>query len=112
MKTRILFLAANPAGTTPLALDEECRLITERLRAAEYRDSIQLVTRWATRPSDVLQHLNEVRPHVVHFSGHGTPDERILLMDSDRRPKPVAPAALRRLFAALKDNVRIVVLNA
>lgn len=112
MKQKILFLAANPTGTTPLALDEECRQITEKIRAAAHRDSLELITRWAVRPEDLLQHLNEHRPHVVHFSGHGTATEEIVLLDKDKNPKTVPAPALKQLFATLKDNIRVVVLNA
>ena len=109
---RILFLAANPAGTAPLALDEEIREIEARIRAAEYRDTLKLVSKWAVRPDDLLQSLNQHRPHVVHFSGHGSPSEEILLKDAAGQPKPVSKAALVSLFTTLKDNIRLVVLNA
>lgn len=112
MKQKILFLAANPSGTTQLALDEECRQITEKIRAAAHRESLELITRWAVRPDDLLQHLNEHSPHVVHFSGHGTASEEIVLLDKDRNPKTVPAPALKQLFATLKDNIRVVVLNA
>lgn len=112
MKQKILFLAANPTGTTQLALDEECRQITEKIRAADHRDSLELITRWAVRPEDLLQHLNEHRPHVVHFSGHGTSTEEIVLLDKDRKPMTVPAPALKQLFMTLKDNIRVVVLNA
>jgi hypothetical protein len=49
----VLFLSANPAGTPPLKLDEEIRQITAKVRAAEYRDSLELVSRWAVRPDDL-----------------------------------------------------------
>jgi hypothetical protein len=111
MKSTILFLAANPSGTTQLALDEECRQITEKIRAGDRRD-LQLITRWAVRPDDLLQHLHEHRPHVVHFSGHGTASEELVLLDKDRKPKPVSVQALRQLFGTLKDNIRVVLLNA
>lgn len=112
MKMQILFLAANPDGTTKLALDEECREITEKIRTSEHRDSLDLITRWAVRPDDLLQHLNQHKPHVVHFSGHGSLNEEIILLDKDRNPKTVSEAALKQLFGTLKDNIRVVVLNA
>ena len=47
---KILFLAANPEGTTQLALDKEIREIDAKIRASEFRDSLQLVSHWAVRP--------------------------------------------------------------
>jgi hypothetical protein len=111
-KVKVLFLAANPAGTQPLHLDEEIRQIAAKVRAAEYRDSLELVSRWAVRPDDLLQALLEVKPHVVHFSGHGSPAAELLLLDGQGKPKPVSQEALVHLFRTLKDNVRVVVLNA
>jgi hypothetical protein len=70
-KIRVLFLAASP-GVAPLSLDEEHRQIMDKIRAADYRDSIEVVSRWAVRRDDLQQALLETKPHVLHFSGHGT----------------------------------------
>src|SRR4051795_12690794 len=102
-KVKVLFLAANPAGTRPLQLDEEIRQITAKIRAAEYRDSLELVSRWAVRPDDLLQALLEVKPHVVHFSGHGSPAAELILLDEQGNSKPVSQEALVHLFKTLKD---------
>jgi hypothetical protein len=112
MKTTILFLAANPDGVTKLALDKECRAIREKIRASDFPKSLELKTEWAVRPDDLLQYLNEYRPHVVHFSGHGSASEELILHDAFDQPMPVSVAALRALFTALKDNIRLVMLNA
>jgi len=111
-KIKILFVSANPAGTQQLKLDEEAREIEAKIRAAEHRDSLELITKWAVRPDDLLQSLNQHRPHIVHFSGHGSPTEEIVLLDKLGKPKPVSKEALVHLFRALKDNIRVVVLNA
>lgn len=111
-KIKTLFLASNPAGTTALSLDEEIRAITQKIRASDYRDLIELASAWAVRPDDLIQVLNESRPQIVHFSGHGNEKGEIILTDNNRIPKPVTTTALRALFSVLKDNIRIVVLNA
>ena len=111
-KIKILFLAANPATTKPLQLDEEIREITAKIRAAEYRDSLELISQWAVRPDDLLQALLEHKPHIVHFSGHGSPAAEIILQDQNDLPQPVSKEALVHLFRTLKDNVRLVLFNA
>src|SRR5262249_27921656 len=111
-KVKVLFLSANPAGTQPLQLDEEIRQITAKVRAAEYRDSLELISRWAVRPDDLLQALLEVKPDIVHFSGHGSDAEELIVLDDRGQPKPVSKEALVHLFGILKDNIRVVVLNA
>jgi WD40 repeat protein len=70
-KQVILFLAANPNGTDRLALDREARSIHAELRRSGYRDRFEFVTRWAAEPLDLLREMRELKPTVVHFSGHG-----------------------------------------
>jgi hypothetical protein len=109
---RILFLSANPRSTPGLAIDHEVRKIDEKLRAARYRDRLELISRWAVRPDDVMQALLEVEPVIVHFSGHGNQDDEILLEDDGGHPSAVGKEVLADLFGVLKDRIRLVVLNA
>ena len=109
---KCLFLAADPNGMPRLSLDREIREITAKIRASEYRDALQLVSEWAVRPDDLLQALNVHKPQIVHFSGHGTETGEIVLVDDAGAPQPVSAAALGAVFATLKDNVRLVILNA
>jgi hypothetical protein len=109
---KILFLAANPKDTDHRRLDEEVRTIKERLRAAEHRDNFQIEQEWAVRVGDIQQHLLMHKPHIVHFSGHGSDVGEIILEDQSGMSKAVSPQSLKRLFRVLKDNIRCVVLNA
>src|SRR5215470_11626881 len=54
-KHTILFLAANPRGSDPLALDREAREIHVELERSGYRDQFEFVTRWAVEPLDLLR---------------------------------------------------------
>jgi len=110
-RVRVLFLSADPESGNPLRLDKEIRAITEALRAVQYRDAIELTSRWAVRPSDLMESLLEFQPHVVHFSGHGNCRE-IMLVDEELNAKPVSRDALVSLFRDLRDNIRLVLLNA
>jgi hypothetical protein len=109
---KILFLAANPKGTPPLALDKELRAIDAKIRSAEYRKRLKMSQHWAVRLDDLSGLLMRERPEVVHFSGHGSKSGQIVLLADDDTPKPVPAQALAERFRVLKDNVRIVVLNA
>lgn len=109
---KILVLAANPLGTNQLRLDEEIREIQSRIRAADFRDHFSLVSRLAVRADDLLQAFNEVRPDIVHFSGHGTENSELVIEDERGNATAVSQAALNSLFKHLKDNIRLVVLNA
>jgi hypothetical protein len=111
-RIRVLMLAANPLSSVRLAVDEEARQITERLRLSHDRDAFDLITCWAVRPEDLLQYLNQHSPHIVHFSGHGDSTGEILLSAGDGTGRRVSAAALADLFRVANDNIRVVVLNA
>ena len=108
----ILFLAANPAGTTPLQLDEEARSIQQKIRMADYRDSIRLESRWATRSGDILQAINETNPTIVHFSGHGTENGDLVLLNPDGSAKLVSKEAISMAMSTASDTIRLVVFNS
>jgi hypothetical protein len=111
---RILFLSADPhsGGGARLRLDEELREIRDRLAQGRFRDRFDLHDRTAVRTSDLSRHLLDVRPRVVHFSGHGTRDGWLVLEDSSGRSQPVPPPGFARLFSLVADSVECVVLNA
>jgi hypothetical protein len=111
-KIKVLFLAADPLDGQRLRLDREVRDISERLRMAEYRDSVELESRWAVRPSDLFQALNEVKPRVVHFSGHGSDAAELVLEDELGNPKPVTKEAMAGFIEVGSDHVRVVIFNA
>jgi hypothetical protein len=131
----ILFLAANPRDTGRLALDQEARSIHLELKRSGYRDRFDFVTRWAAEPLDLLRELRELKPTIVHFSGHGaqpagTPDREqgrdvvagaalsghepggVVFDDADGRSHVVTPDAFVKTLAAAGPQVRLVVLNA
>jgi hypothetical protein len=88
------------------------RAITQKIRAAEHRDLIQIVIASAVRPDDLLQAMNEHRPHVVQFSGHGSDNDKIIVCDETGHPKPISKEALVALFESTLSNVRVVILNS
>jgi hypothetical protein len=108
----VLFLAANPRATSRLDIDHEVRRVEQQIRASPNGASLQLISRWAVQPGDLQQALLEVEPSVVHFSGHGTTSERLLLDDGEGNTAPVSNEALAQLFSILKGRIRVVVLNA
>ena len=107
----VLFLAANPIDQQQLRLDEEIRAIDEMIRKSDHRDSVQLVSKWAVRPMDVLQALNEHNPHIVHFSGHGSDSDEIIFMDNEGNAKPVSKDAIVQTMSAASGNIRLVFFN-
>ncbi len=133
---RILFLAANPSKTTRLALEEECTAIERELRMTTCRDDFDFRSKWAVSVDDVMRALNELKPTVIHFSGHGgghawvdvCPEQCqlppahhrigvittacIQLQDEQRQPQHVSARALTQMIGSAAPSARLVVLNA
>lgn len=110
-KITVVVVSANPLDTDPLRLDEEVREITKKIRLSEYRDSVELVSRWAARPLDLLQILNEDKPTVIHFSGHGADTGELVFQSEDGESKFVSTDAIGAAISTTADDIRLVVLN-
>jgi len=111
-KIRTLVLSANPWNTSRILVDEEAREIFERLQEGPCRERFELLIYPATRPGDLQRLLLRYRPHIVHFSGHGTRSHRIIFAGMHGRGKPVDQHGLANVFALYNSHVRLVLLNA
>lgn len=110
-RLKVLFLAADPfKDGARLELGEEVRAIDEAIQRGSARDSVELVSHFATRTRDLQYALLRHEPHIVHFAGHGG-EQGIYLGDEHGKPRPVGKEALGRLFGILDGEVRAVVLN-
>jgi hypothetical protein len=129
----ILFLAANPRGTTRLDLDDECAAIERELSMTPARHDFDFHSKWAVNVHEMMRHLNELQPAVIHFSGHGgaDPDDSrgdahpephrdlelaaggaIYLEDDHQQRQHVTERALSRMIASAARRARVVVLNS
>jgi hypothetical protein len=108
----ILLLSANPKKTSQLRLAEEMRDIKEGLRLSEYRDQFLISTAEAIRPRDIRRAILRYKPHIIHFSGHGSQEEGLLFEDETGAVKFVDGSALAGLFELFANQVECVVLNA
>jgi len=111
-QTRILFLSADPSDATRLRLGQEVREIREKLRLSKYRDKLILECRESVRPGDITQAIHDIRPDIVHFSGHGTKNGEICVEDLQGHLKAISYRALVNLFEVTKNEISCVVLNA
>jgi hypothetical protein len=111
-KMRVLLLSANPFGTPRLSVEEELHRIEVKVTLSKQRHLIDLIPRGAVRPDELLRYLDESLPHIVHFSGHGSAEGEIVLASDDGGIRRVAPQTLSRVFATMRRNIQVVVLNA
>jgi len=112
MVRKILFLASNPADTGRLRLDQEVRDIEEGLNRSKERDQFDLIPSFAVRINDLRRRLLDHSPQIVHFSGHGTEADGIVLENDKGESSPVSTDALANLFELCAEHVDCVVLNA
>lgn len=110
-KIVVLFLASNPADAQHLKLDEEARAIGDMIRKAKHRDSVLFESRWAVQPMDVLQAINELKPTIVHFSGHGSNSDDIVFQDANGKAKLVSKEAIVQTMMASSSDIRLVFFN-
>ncbi|MEH2124303.1 CHAT domain-containing protein [Nostoc sp.] len=109
---RILILASNPKGTSVLDLDREIRDIREGLKLSPNRDEFDIEVRGAVRPSDLRRAMLEVKPQIVHFCGHGSGKDGLVLENDQGNEHFVNSDALSKLFKQFSDNVECILLNA
>lgn len=107
----VLVLAANPTDTPSLRLDQEVRELQSGLLRAS-RKGFHIRQDWAVRPRDLRRALLEHRPKIVHFCGHGTGEEGLVLEDDHNSSHLASTSALASLFELFSSHVECVVLNA
>ena len=114
-KLRILYLTASPAtpNVEGLRVDAEVNNVLKALRGAKHRELVEFQHRPAATIDDLVNGLNDLRPHVVHFSGHA--DGGLLLDTAD----PVEPGDqlvsyvdVARVLKATDQQPTVIVLNA
>lgn len=113
-KLKILYLTSSPDKRDQLRVDLEVRKVQDHIRGSIYRDSIEILVRPAADTDAIIEGLNDHRPQIIHFSGHGSNDG--IELDDGR----VAAASYRRLsydllaraIAATDSPPSVVVLNS
>jgi hypothetical protein len=110
----VLYLTANPDPNSPLRVDAEIRKVQEAVRGSVFRDNITIEYRPAADLNSLVNGLNDHRPQIVHFSGHGSISG--LAVDSGKVGKPAVRALsfelLAKALSATDHPPTVVVLNS
>jgi hypothetical protein len=110
-KIKILYLAANPIDTGHLQLQEEAREFETRIRQGLHREAFEVTHYLAVRPPDLLRGLQELQPHVLHFSGHGSFGNEIVFQADNGTSQPIPPNDLAELVQLFQANLKLVLLS-
>lgn len=110
----VLYLMANPIRKHSLRVDAEARKVGEEIRRSQYRDNITLHQSPAADLATIIRGLNDHRPGIVHFSGHGNADGLATDDGGVKRTKTqfVTFDLLGKALAATDNPPKVVVLNA
>ncbi len=111
-RIRILFLMAEPTNLARLRLGQELREIREKLQMSRYRDRFQLESRESVRTGDITQAIFDIKPQIIHFSGHGNSTGELCFENITGTAHPVSSDALRAVFELASTEVQCVILNA
>lgn len=108
---KALMLAASPVDQQSLRLDEEARDLREQLKLVnEPMAVVQIEHRWAVRTNQLQMEVMNVKPQILHFSGHG--DRGALLFeDVNGNASEVSAEAIAELVE-LNSCVDCLLLNA
>ena len=112
-KLNVLYLTANPDSNHSLRVDAEVRRVQEAVRSSRYRDNISIEYRPAADLDSLIDGLNDYRPRIVHFSGHG--NEHGILGDGPRATPSAKSIPFGLLARAIKSTDAppdVIVLNA
>jgi len=111
---RLLVVTASPRGERPLAVEAEVEAIRQALAGCMAQGLVQVeplahASVWTLRNA-----LHDLRPHVLHFAGHGGVGEEggvLLLEDRSGQADPLPGTTLGALLKET-PTVRLAVLNA
>ena len=107
---KILILASNPRKN--LNLEGEIRQLQGVIDRSKNREHLNVEVRFAVRLKDLQELLLKHEPEIVHFCGHGTGQQGLVLQDENQLEKFATTDALSNLFELCSGWVKCVLLNA
>ena len=110
----VLYLTASPNSSEALRVDVEVSKVQQAIRASKYRDKIEIWFRPAANIQSILDGLNDVRPRIIHFSGHSSVDGIVTDNQSVDSPDYVEMSfdLLAKALKATDNPPEVVVLNS
>lgn len=107
---KILILSSNPRND--LKSEREIKDLKNVIKRSKNHTEFEIEFELEVHPEELQELLLENEPRIVHFCGHGTGKEGLLLQNNAGREQVVSTEALSNLFALFDKQVECVLLNA
>jgi TIR domain-containing protein/CHAT domain-containing protein len=109
---RILFLSADPDNANRLNVADEMDDIRRSLYSRLREDQIRIEISIAASLTHLQAEFLRVKPHIVHFSGHGTKSGKLIFKNASGAAEAGSIQDIGSLFELHKKSIHCVVLNA
>ncbi|MGK7894609.1 MAG: CHAT domain-containing protein [Xenococcus sp. (in: cyanobacteria)] len=111
MTAKILIIASNPQDTERIRIDKEIKKIKDLLRTVSQRGKYSLEPELAVRKEELQSIIVREKPRIIHFCGHGTNSQELVLENDRGQQDFLASAALGNLLKLYSNQIECVVLN-
>jgi DNA polymerase III delta prime subunit len=107
---KILILASNPRND--LKLEREIKDMKNVIKRSKNQSQFETEFELEVHPEELHDLFLEHEPRIVHFCGHGTGEQGLVLQNQAGREQVVSTEALSNLFELFDKQVEGVLLNA
>ncbi len=107
---KILILTSNPRND--LKLDREIKDLKNVIKRSKNQSQFKTEFEPEVHPEELQDLFLEHKPRIVHFCGHGTGEQGLVLQNQAGQEHLVSTDALANLFELVDKEVECVVLNA
>ena len=112
MDLKLLFLSSSPNNRTNYNYEEEGRQLEEELSKPIYRNKIKVIREARVPIIRLMDLIRTHNPDILHFSGHGSENDRLEFEDSNGNSKEAEPELLSELFKEIGQRISLVSLIA
>lgn len=109
---KILFIKANPIDSENLRLEQEEKRIREALSRSQSQKKFDFQTRGAVTKENLLDYLFEIKPNILHISGHGDSENSLFLEDKEGYKEEISIEKFSKFLGNFLDHINCVFLNA
>lgn len=107
----ILILTTNPTDTVQLDLTQKIEEIDQKLQHPQHPKQFEFKLLKVVTPDAIHRALLDYQPHFVHFAGHGTAEQGIILENEQGKSQPLSTETLTQIFEP-HAQIECVTLNA